>query len=381
MEIPALQTRLQKIFSRADSNLGMIGINFMCVDELSAHESRENLDNIQSGMIMAKTKPLCFYLSNPSKDPSHFSVDFFKNLKQDPHVAYFDFSAPASAKVSDRRSWERANPFYKHWRETKDPLYKPISNFLEAELLKAQKSREEELKFMRFYQGKHISVEAQKFCDVSMLKTCNEDIFQDKNLRWCMGVDLSWHWDFTSFCIVGHDQTTDSYYLKDLSFLATLKNRFPAQKTQFQAWADSGLYTLYNQAELPRNRVINHVKDYIDSRKIKIEKVISDLALSKSWRLSEAWPDFEGMWMTPRKMASPLRVAQKVIMAEKFFVIGPSALVKWHFNCAMLSEKSQGYCTAFKSSKHMSIDILDATTLAIKFLSETKKKKHLSFIA
>ena len=71
MENKVKQNMLQKIFSEASSNLGLVNVSALLADEIGAMKSRENLNSIMSGLALAQVKPLLLFASNRPERPSH----------------------------------------------------------------------------------------------------------------------------------------------------------------------------------------------------------------------------------------------------------------------------------------------------------------------
>ena len=375
-------SKLQKIFNSPTANLGLVNVTALIADELSAYPDRRNLDAITSGMSLAiGGRPLVFYATNPAEFSEHWTIDYIKGLKADPQLAYYDFSADPDSKLDDLKQWGKANPFIAHYLQTKDPVYKGVFDFYKRELKKAQESKESELVFRRMQLGQSVSADAYRFVDVSKIKIADDSIYEDKTMRVALGIDLAWKWDFCAFCLVFFNEDTESVFVKPFLFLANVKERYPSQKALFEGWHNAGHIHIFNKPEIIRDKAIDIVKKFIADKKIKIEKVVSDPALAKQWRLDNEWSNIEYTWMSPRNMTGAIRYLEKTAASEKLFFIGKNPALAYHFSCALVSVKSTNFCTLYKASTYHSIDAADAVTLSVKYLSETKKKKHLTFIA
>ena len=372
---------VKKIYNSPAANLGNMAIAFVVIDELCAYSplAKENLLTILGGLGMGGNKPLLLYATNPPVDPTHWSLDYIKTLIADDNTSYFDFSAKESADIYKEKTWAKSNPFIAYYLKTKDPVYKWTYDFYKSKALLAKESKEAELDFRRQLLGQRVATDAFKFADIKRIQCADDSIYKDKSLRWCLGIDPAWKFNFCSVSLVGFNESTESLFIKHFLFLANTDNRRASQKIQFREWDKQGFIKLFNEDTVPREQVIKEIKTFIANKGLKIERVIVDPGQAKQWDFEKEFSQLEYVYNSPRHMTGAIRYLEKIIHARKCFFIGKNPCALIQFDSAIVSNKSQDYCSIDKASEWASVDSVIASTLATKHLSETKKKKYEAF--
>ena len=372
---------VKKIYNSPSANLGNMAIAFVVIDELCAYSplAKENLLTILGGLGMGGKKPLLLYATNPPTDPAHWSLDYIKTLIADDNTVCFDFSADSKADIYKEKTWAKANPFIAHYIKTKDPVYKWTYDFYKSKALLAKASKEAELDFRRQLLGQRVATTAFKFADIERIQFADDSIYKDKSLRWSLGIDPAWKFNFFSASLVGFSESTESLFIKHFLFLPNTDDRRPSQKIQFRKWASQGFIKLFNKATIPREPVINTIKSFIADKGLKVEKVIADPGQAKQWDFEKAFSQLEYVYNSPRHMTGAIRYLEKIIHDKKCFFIGQNPCALVHFDSAIVSVKSQDYCSIDKASEWASVDSVVSSTLATKHLSEIKKKNYEAF--
>ena len=374
---------VKKIYNSPSSNLGNMAVGFVVIDELCSYSplAKENLLTILGGLGMSGQQPLQLYATNPPTDSLHWSLDYIKGLKTDNNTAFFDFSADPRLDINSDKTWSKANPFIKNYLKTKNPIYKWTYDFYKSQVLKAKDSRELELDFRRQLLGQRVTADAGKFCEVDRIKQSDDSVYNDKSLRWCLGIDPAWKFDCFSASLVGFSEDTESVFIKHFLFMANLEKRRPSQKLQFQEWERKGFIKIFNEDTNPRQPVIDTIKSFITEKKLKIEKVMVDPGQGKQWDFDKVWPQTEFVYNSPRNMTGPIRYLEKITHSHKTFFIGKElnqcALNQW--DSAIVSQKSKDYCSISKLNSHQSVDCVFSSVLAVKFLSENRRKIYTAF--
>ena len=372
---------VKKIYNSPSANLGNMAIAFVVIDELCSYSplAKENLMTILGGLGMGGQKPLLLYATNPPVDPTHWSLDYIKTLIADKNTAYFDFSSSIKADIYDPKTWAKANPFIKYYLKTKDPVYKWTYDFYTSKALLAKESKEAELDFRRQLLGQRVATDAFKFADIERIQLADDSIYTDKSLRWCLGIDPAWKFNFCAVSLIGFSEITETLFIKHFLFLANTEARRPSQKIQFLEWHKRGFIKLFNTATVPREPVIKEIKDFIADKGLKIEKVIVDPGQAKQWDFEKEFSQLEYVYNSPRHMTGAIRYLEKIIHDRKCFFIGQNPCALIQYDSAIVSVKSQDYCSIDKASEWASVDSVIASALATKHLSETKKKNYEAF--
>ena len=172
-----------------------------------------------------------------------------------------------------------------HYLKTKKKIYKWTYDFYKSKALLAEKSKEAELDFRRQLLGQKVSNQALKFCEVDRVQYADESVYKDESLRWALGIDPAWRFDFFAASLVGFNESTESIFVKHFLFIADLDKRRPSQKIQFREWDNQGCIQIFNEPTIPRQPVIDTIQGFITEKGIKLEKVIVDPGQAKQWSL------------------------------------------------------------------------------------------------
>ena len=372
---------VRKVYNSPAANIGQMALQFIVCDEICLFDNiaRQNLLTLLAGLGMTGDKPLLLYASNPPIEPDHWSLDFLKKLETDPNTSFYDFSAHKKADIQKASTWAQANPFIAEYLKSGDKVYKRTFDFYKEQAHGAKQNNTLELDFRRQLLGQRVAQDASRFCDVERIGVCDDSIFTDKSIRWSLGIDLAWKFDFTAFALMGFNQDTESLYIKPFLFMANTEQRRPGQAIQLNEWDRLGLIKVFRTDTMPREPVFSAVQDFIADKDIKIEKVVADPALAKQFELETAFDRLEFVLNSPRKMTGAIRYLQKIIHDRKCFFIGDNPAGRSHFNNAVVSEKSKDYCGLDRASTWDSIDLVVASTLALKHLSEHKRQDFKPF--
>ena len=372
---------VKKIYNSPSANLGNMAIGFVVVDELCSYTTlaKENLLTILGGLSMSGKSPLKLYATNPPTDALHWSLDYIKAFETDSNMAVFDFSAPKQEDIFSEKTWALANPFIENYLETKNPIYKWTLDYYKSKAELAKDSREAELDFRRQFLGQRVVVEKLKFCEVDRIQVADESIFTDKGIRWALGIDPAWRHNFFSASLVGLNEDTKSLFIKHFLFLANLEKRRKSQRLQFGEWFKQGFIKIFDAPTIPREPVLHAIKNFIQEKNISLEKVVVDPGQSKQWDFEKEWKKIEFVYNSPRNMTGAIRWFEKIIHERKCFFIGKNLSALTQFESAIVNQKSQDYCSINKASEWASVDCVVSSVLAIKHLSETKKRVYNAF--
>ena len=243
----------------------------------------------------------------------------------------------------------------------------------------AKESKEAETDFRRQLLGQRVNSEGHKFIDISKIQIADDSVYEDKSLRWCLGIDPAWRFNFCAFILMGFAESTESTFIKPFLFLSNIESRRPSQKLQFMEWAKQDYIKIYGQDSIPRLETIRAVKNFIDQKNIKIEKVIVDPGQAKQWEFEKNLKGVEYVVNSPRNMTGSIRFLEKIAGDGKLFFIGKNPALSVQYDSAIVSIKSQDYCAINKVGEYTSVDGVVASTLAMKHLSENKRKSYQAF--
>ena len=372
-------------FKRASSKpggeLGNMAFSYGVIDELAvfSYQTKEAMENLLNGMAMSGHKPKLMFGCNPPSDPEHWSLDFIKRLQADKGTRCFIFSANKDLNIQKKETWAEGNPFIKHYLETKKKAYKETYNFYKRKAHLAKESKEAETDFRRQLLGQRVNSEGHKFIDISKIQIADDSVYEDKSLRWCLGIDPAWRFNFCAFILMGFAESTESTFIKPFLFLSNIESRRPSQKLQFMEWAKQDYIKIYGQDSIPRLETIRAVKNFIDQKNIKIEKVIVDPGQAKQWEFEKNLKGVEYVVNSPRNMTGSIRFLEKIAGDGKLFFIGKNPALSVQYDSAIVSIKSQDYCAINKVGEYTSVDGVVASTLAMKHLSENKRKSYQAF--
>ena len=369
--------RLDKIFSKASSNLGMLNVSGVIADELGAMQSRANLDTILSGMSMAQDRPRLYFATNPPELLSHWSIEYVRSLKDDKDWKFYNFSAPLKGDVFSEKAKCAANPFYAHYKKTKAPLFKSTADFIDKEAEKAKKSGENLLSYKRLQLGQTISSKGYEWVSPADIQIAPLSILKNKKLRAVLGFDLALSRDFCSCVLCLFDEKTEDIYCRPFLHLANLSNRIPTQRVIFERWGAQGFITIQNRASISRALFVSDIKSVLSEHKIKIEASVWDRNLSEGWR-DEFQPEVlcKG---TGAELTHAIRFIEARSKDKKLHFIGENPALLTMFESAYCSPKSKSFVLLDRQDTTFSIDGAVCCVLATKFFVENRRQKFYGF--
>ena len=254
---------LHRVFSKASSNLGKVDVSAVIGDELGAMDNRENLNSILTGLAWAQDdKPLLLFASNPAEHVSHWSYEYLKTLKQDKDWKFFDYSADLKVDPLSDKAIMQANPFYAHYKKTKNKIYKGVYDFVNKERASAKKSAENLIVYRRFQLGQKISSLAYQWIDVNDIQIATKSVYKNKNLRAILSFDLALSYDFCSCLLCLYDDKTEKIYFKPFLHLANTENRRPNQQKLFHDWDKMGYIVLQDRPAIDKEIFCAHIKSF-----------------------------------------------------------------------------------------------------------------------
>ena len=369
---------LYKIFSKASSNLGMLNVSAVIGDEVGAMQSRENLNSIMSGLAMAQTKPLLLFSSNPPEDQTHWSNEYLRTLRSDSDWVFFDFSADMKADVYSEEAKCQANPFYKEYVETKNPLLKSVYDFVNKEAERSKKSSENLIVYRRFQLGQRVSAKAYQWVNVEDIKIASEKVFENKDLRPILAFDLALSRDFCACVLCLFDEETEDIYLKPFLHIANLSDRRPSQKKLFTDWDVQNYITIQDRQAIDKCLFVADIKNFLKEKDIVFEAHVWDRALSRGWT-EEFGAEPELYKGTAHELAHAIRFVEARSREGKLHFIGENPCLKWMFDNPIVSEKSKGYVLLNRITSRESIDGAVACVLGTKYFIENRRKSFVGF--
>ena len=370
-----------KIFSKASSNLGLLDVSAVIGDEIGAMQSKENLDSILSGLSMAQTKPLMLFASNPPEKQTHWSNEYLKTLREDKDWVFYDFSAPIKSDPYSEKAKCLANPFYKEFVKTKNPIFKRVYNFINKESEKAKRFGGESLiSYRRFQLGQRVSTLAYQWVDPVDIQIASPDILKDQSLRAILAFDLSFTRDFTACTLCLFNENTEDIYIYPFLHLANTKPRTPTQQKKFQDWNESGFIKIQNRDSVSKDIFMQDIKDFLEDNKIHYEAHVWDR------NLSTGWPDDLGgdpilYRGTAAEMTHAIRFIEARAKDKKLHFIGSNPCLSWMFENAICSVKSKNYTLLDRTTWRESIDGAVCAVMATKYFIEHRQTGTSGFFS
>ena len=373
------QNHLYKVFSKAASNLGMLNVSGLIADEVGAMQSRENINSIMSGLALSQGgKPLLLFSSNPPEQVTHWSADYLKTLVTDPDWAFYDFSAPLKVDIYSEEAKCLANPFFKNYVETKNPLLKSVYDFVNKESERAKKSSENLVVYRRFQLGQRISSLNYQWVDVNDIKIADKSVLENKKLRVIVAFDLALSKDFCACVVCLFNESTEEIYLYPFLHLANTDLRRPGQKTTFENWEKQGFITIQNRPAIDKSVFCADIKTFLKEHKLSVEKFVWDRNLATGWT-EEFSSDPELLAGTARELSHSIRFIEARSKEGKVYFIGENPCLKKMFNDAICSQKSKGYTLLDRGSAWDSIDGAVCAVLGTKYFIDHRHKGFYGF--
>ena len=366
--------KLFRVYNKASSNLGMIGVGCVVIDQIESMTDRRNIDSIQSGMMMSQVPPLYLLASNPPESVAHWSLDYIKAKQADKRFKFFDFSAPLKEPWQTVEAKKQANPFYKLYKESpkKYPHLKGLVANIDAEEKQAIKSGEEAITYRKYLLGQRISAKTYQWVDVKDIQIASEDVYKNKDLRPILAFDLALTHDFCSALLCLFDEDTEDIYLKPVLHIANLDNRRFNQQKRFKDWDAQGFITIQNEKVISKALFISDVKKLLKEKNIVHEKDVWDRNLSTGWT-DEFGSDPELYKGTASELAHAIRFVEARSREGKLHFIGENPCLKWMFDCAICSQKSKGFTLLDRPTVYDSIDGAVCCVLATKYFIENRQ--------
>ena len=326
----------------------------VCADEISNWKDEELLEAVESGFGLGSTAPLRLYASNPPTQPVHFVLDKLKESVKDDDFLVCRFEAGKDDDWMSEETWQKANPFLKdHYKTGRFPVLK---SFYKKRHAAAKKSKTAEVNFRRYQLGQTVFSQFSKWLDVTLIKTATEAVFQNKDIVWGMGADISASRDFTAFCLVGL-APDESVYFKPFLYLPTLDHRRVTHQFKFKKWHKEGFLTIQGTDVINRKPIVKELKDYISKHKIKVRRLVMDKWKSEPWY--EDFSDFqiEKVACGPRDLTMPIRELERACFGHKLHVIGANPCMDWQINNCVVSDQSKHWVSLKRTdNKEANID-------------------------
>ena len=361
---------LSKIYSKASSNLGLIGVNSLISDELGSQQSRDNLESIESGMSLSQTRPLLLYSTNPAERSTHWSNDFIKSLQKDKDFVCYDFSCPVKVDPFSQKGKRLANPFYDQYCKTKKSIFKPPYQYINKKSKIAKKhGGESEISYRRLQLGQRFNSQVYQWVspeDIKIYKGDIKNLLKNPNIRAVLSFDLALSQDFCSCVLCLYDDSTEDIFLYPFLHLANLKPRRPAQQSQFSSWHNQKFITIQDRDSVSKDIFIQDIKSFLNKHKVSFVAHVWDRNLSTGWTDS-----FGGEPVKYRGTPAELTMAIRHIEARskdgKLHFIGKNSCLAWMFENAVCSQKSKGYTLLDRTDWQYNIDGAVCATMGIKY--------------
>ena len=269
----------------------------------------------------------------------------------------------------------QANPFYKEYVKTKNPLLKGVYDFVNDEAEDAKKSSENLQVYRRYQLGQSVSTRSYQWVDVNDIQIASEKVFENKKLRPILGFDLALSRDFCACVLCLFDEKTEDVYLKPFLHIANIKseNRRPTQKAQFDSWHAEGYITIQNEDAISKALFVADIKTFLKSKKIIPEKTVWDRNFSVGW--TEEFGSRPQLYRgTASELAHSIRFIEARSKEKKLHFIGKNPCLSWMFDNAICSVKSKGFTLLDRASRFESIDGPVACVLATKYFLEHRRQ-------
>ena len=233
--------------------------SMIVADEIGRYESRQHIDNLEQGLMLAENR-LLIYLTNPSeKDQNHFSYSIYKQAKEElsnkkSEWAVCIHSAEPTDDIYKQATWKKANP------NLSNPAYKDIvlKKYQDASKI-AKNNVLEEIAFKRMYLGQWVLNDYAKFIDGTNWKI-KEDTGDYGHIH--AGIDLSLNRDRTA--IVLTERTDDGgYFFRPMYYLPepALAKMRKTKRELTQKYIDQGHITLQNRPVIDQDQIISDLED------------------------------------------------------------------------------------------------------------------------
>lgn len=363
---------LFRVYNKASSNLGMIGIRFCAQDQIESMQTRSNIDAVSTGTLMSDTAPFYMLASNAPEHLSHWSLQYLKEKKADPRYKFFEYAAPLKIRWDTEEAKKAANPFYKAVKlfPKKNRHLKALVSNINAEEAAALKSAEDAISYRRYILGQLISASAYKWIESSLLKVMPLREARRAE-RAILSFDLSLTRDFcaAALCFFKGEQIIIQPFLT----LPNIEWRRRKQQYQMRRWAELGHIRIQDRETISREQFMQPIRAAIKG--VKLAAHVWDRGLySAEWSA-----EFPGkpvlMRGTPMNLTPGVRWLEAKARQGELFITEDNPAVKAQFDSAIASAKSKGYVNLDRASHHESIETALCAVQAAAWHLENKARR------
>ena len=370
-------SKLHVVFNASTSNLGLQSGGGV-FDEVGAFKSSENLETIQSGVVLGEGRPLLLYSSNPPETPDHFVFPMLRAAEKDPLFAVRKYAVPLDKDWQSEKVWIEYNPFLKEWKRTKGKRFQNVMDNYRMLFRRSLETKDAEMSFRRLQLGQSISSNALGYIPDEKIKSVNNFSYKEPGVRWACGIDLSISHDFSCVSFLGWRERTDEIFLKSFLYLPNTHRRRPTQTRQFIKWADAGFISLQDKEVLDPNEIFDDVHKFLQETNIKLEGVQIDPHLASQFtEFFEKNFKVAKQKMTGHEMTKSIRLMERIGNSEGLRLIGENPAVRWQFSNVICSQKSKNYVLMNRLTDDSNIDAPVSASLGLKYLLDNPHKSPL----
>ena len=241
---------------------------------------------------------------------------------------------------------------------------------------RALTSKTEENAFRRYLLGQYCGSDTE-FIPNEKIQVCDESVYKNPHVRWCLACDYSITHDFTSVALVGWDHLANKIYTKCFLYLPNTIRRRESQKRQFEEWERMGYLTIQNREVLQGEQVAAEVMIYLAEKGVTPEAIVFDKAISAHH--TQSYNDFkiELVKMTGQQMTTSIRELERCGADRGLHLIGDNKCLRWMFQNVIVSQKSKNYVLMNRQSPRQNIDGPVSISLALKYMVDNPHKKYL----
>ena len=258
-------------------------------------------------------------------------------------------------------------------------------------------SRRSESEFKRLLLGWGTTLDNSRWIQPENLRWATEkqekNIFEDRNISWSVGVDLSLHGsDSTSWCLVGMDcQGDDEDPLKDESqkiylapaiYYGNITRKKPSLRDKIREWSRQGYVTYQGGECIKQGPILDDVYALFENKWFHDDvEFVFDPAFSQPW-IQAIQDDFRCKTITysPKFMTRPIRVLQRKAEQKNVVLLGGrNPAVEWQCSNGVVNELSRNWCMLSRLNKNdqLNIDAFSASLLGLCNVLEIMNKPQL----